>query len=230
MVQPSMHPKAFAPARKGTVDCTDCQEHPGNRLFVVKRAIAYARSRKVWSQNAREAKCVDDAVTIGPGTVRGKLGNDPRLSVATSEAPLAMGAIVDTLAGIARRGLDGDGTTTGVEASVKSSQRLTPTARRPPGPAHTLTCGAEPVPKLLDPTHPKPWGSSLKCVVPFLSLPFSDRLSQFPKAKPSTGCGAEIYARESPRGVKTWNATAGAAGPTVAPLPVEYFTDEQKHH
>ncbi|KAJ7138363.1 hypothetical protein C8R44DRAFT_868660 [Mycena epipterygia] len=105
-----------------------------------------------------------------------------------------------------------------------------PPQRRPPGPSHTLTCGAEPVPTLLDPTNPKPWGSSLKCVVPFLPLPLDDRLSQFPKAKLSTGCGAEIYARASPRGGKTWNATAGAAGPTVAPLPAEYFTDEQKYH
>ncbi|KAJ6537864.1 hypothetical protein B0H19DRAFT_1078973 [Mycena capillaripes] len=92
-----------------------------------------------------------------------------------------------------------------------------------------LTCGTELVslvPNLSDST---PYGSSQKWVVPILPLPLDDSPpSQMPKA--STVCGATIHTRASPRGPKTWLGCADALGPTVIPLPAEYFTDDQKCH
>ncbi|KAJ6535297.1 hypothetical protein DFH09DRAFT_1325125 [Mycena vulgaris] len=95
----------------------------------------------------------------------------------------------------------------------------------------TLTCGAERRPVLPTPTDKVPWGSSQKRGITFLPLPLEDpRLSQAPPEMLSTGCGAIIHTRASPRGSRTWTGCSDAAGPTAVPLASEYFTDNERCH
>ncbi|KAJ6464763.1 hypothetical protein C8R47DRAFT_67754 [Mycena vitilis] len=89
-----------------------------------------------------------------------------------------------------------------------------------------LTCGGEVTCPLPDPSHPAPWGSSQKFDVPILPLPLEDpHTSQ--TSQRSTGCGARIHIRASPQGPTTWVGSADSIGPTVVPLPEQYFTAEQ---
>ncbi|KAJ7642361.1 hypothetical protein DFH06DRAFT_1334237 [Mycena polygramma] len=91
-----------------------------------------------------------------------------------------------------------------------------------------LTCGGEVTSSLPDRSDPTPWGSSEKFDVPILPLPLEDaHTSQ--TSKRSTGCGARIHIRASPQAPATWVGSADATGPSVVPLPEQYFTAEQIH-
>ncbi|KAJ7079241.1 hypothetical protein B0H15DRAFT_1025558 [Mycena belliarum] len=90
-----------------------------------------------------------------------------------------------------------------------------------------LTCGAE-----------LPWSSPSStnqgasnrqpCSVPFLPIPLDDSPPSAGNSTRSTGCGATIHTRATPRGVTTWLGDADGVGWTAIPLPSEYFTDDQR--
>ncbi|KAJ7604437.1 hypothetical protein DFH06DRAFT_1349464 [Mycena polygramma] len=90
-----------------------------------------------------------------------------------------------------------------------------------------LTCGGEVTCSLPDPSDSRPWGSPHKFDVPILPLPLEDPHTSQTSKRISTGCGARIHIRASPQGPTTWVGSADATGPTVVPLPEQYFTAEQ---
>ncbi|KAJ7110800.1 hypothetical protein C8R43DRAFT_1243033 [Mycena crocata] len=95
------------------------------------------------------------------------------------------------------------------------------------GDSHVLTCGAEynlPVARLSIGTS---YGSTKKYVVPFLPFPLEDPVSRISQEKQTTGCGTRLHTSVHP-GLPGWIGSGEDGGSAIVPLPVEYFTTQQK--